>query len=226
MNNVFIQRGINPIDKPDLLGLILKTTDIELGNRHTGFIVLKQNQELNIAHLCGKDYRFEGYRDTYVYTWINELDEAISVPLMARLKRLSLIKTIGVEYSPIYSGNGILDDDSGQYIPDPNFPTEGLTCATFVILMLENFGVHLIDRNSWEVTDEDTVWFERMLSDCFFLFQDHFLEKLRKDKGKYPRFRPEQVVAAGCLYEENPISFDQANKASEEVLRQLACYGC
>ncbi|MBN6527659.1 hypothetical protein JZM32_06620 [Acinetobacter pittii] len=226
MKSFVIQRGANPIDRPDLLGLILRTTDGELGNRHTGFILLKQNQELSIAHLCGKDYRFEEYKETYVYTWINELDESIIVPLMARLKNLSLKKTIDVEYSPIYSGNGILDDNSGKYIIDPKFPTEGLTCATFVILMLENFGIHLIDRNSWEITEEDTIWFERMLNDCFFLFPDHFLEKLREDKGKYPRFRPEQVVAAGCLYEDDPISFDKANEASEVVLKLLAGYSC
>lgn len=94
MKNFIIQRGVNPIDKPDLLGLILKTTDLELGNRHTGFIILKQNQELSIAHLCGKNYRFERYEGTYVYTWINELDEAIIVPLMARLKNLSLKKQL------------------------------------------------------------------------------------------------------------------------------------
>ncbi|GAB01775.1 MULTISPECIES: hypothetical protein [Acinetobacter] len=226
MKNFIIQRGVNPIDKPDLLGLILKTTDLELGNRHTGFIILKQNQELSIAHLCGKNYRFERYEGTYVYTWINELDEAIIVPLMARLKNLSLKKTIDVEYSPIYSGNGVLDDKNGKYIVDPKFPTEGLTCATFVILMLENFGVNLIDKNSWKITEEDTIWFERMLNDCFFLFQDHFLEKLREDKGKYPRFRPEQVVAAACLYEDDPISFDEANEASKEILRQLEHHSC
>lgn len=226
MKNIIIKRGVDSVDQPDLLGLIIKTTDIELGSTHTGFILLKQNQELSIAHLCAESYRFEEYKDSYIYTWIDELDESITVPLMTRLKNLSIKGKINVEYSPVYSGNGTLDDEACKYIPDLSVPSDGLTCATFVILMLESFGIHIIDRTSWQITPEDTIWFERMLKDHFFLFSPHFLEILQNDKGKYPRFRPEQVVAAGSIYKDDPISFEQANIASQKVLEELLVHKC
>lgn len=224
MESINLQKGINPQDEPDLLGLIIRITDIEVGNAHTGFIALKQNHALSIAHLVARQYRFEDYQDKYFYTWFKDLDESISVPLMARLKRLSMKTSIQVEYSPAFSGNGKLDDETGKYIPDPNLEIDGLTCATFVILILEDFGIELIDRSSWEVTPQDTLWFERMIQDSYFLFTEHFAQKLIENKNKYPRFRPEQLVGAACLYDCDPINFDTASEAGLQVLEKIKSY--
>lgn len=80
-------------------------------------------------------------------------------------------------------------------------PGTGYTCSTFVLRILENIGIMLIDRTTWKARAEDADW-QSWIIECLIrkygdAVADH-VKAMRKEIGAF-RIRPADVVAAASL---------------------------
>jgi hypothetical protein len=95
---------------------------------------------------------------------------------------------------------------------------KGLTCATYVVAVMETLGFVPFDRDKWVPTEEDTAWQKRMIEGQIRRHPEsaeHF-EAERANIGG-PRFRPEHVAAAGHP-PTWPLTQVQATELAEKVI--------
>ena len=211
------------------LGLAINHPDIinYPNQRHTGFVFLTHEKKPKLVHLgwkdtCSCDDLPDGL---YAFNWLLDLPEQIVVPLITRLSLFAAKEPCYIPYSPVFSGKSVISEDF-KFIPDLETPADGLSCATFTLIFLEENAIFLIDRSTWKVTEEDKQWFNSMLPLFKLRFKPHFYEKLVATKGEFHRYRPEQVVGAGCIFEDKSSDFETVNIAANEVLAELRRLQC
>jgi hypothetical protein len=109
-------------------------------------------------------------------------------------------------------------DEQGRYVDQPlGF---GLTCATFILDVYARRGFNLLREDQWPERADDALW-QRLIIEALTTSgaSAQHVEAMREHVGA-PRFRPEEV-AAGCISEEIPISFDDALTLAQEILQDL-----
>ena len=100
---------------------------------------------------------------------------------------------------------------------------EGLTCATFILSVLEKNGFNIIDKNSWEIREEDREWQENIIEGLKPKISDVYLANANEMIGQVVRFRPDEVFASGVIDDVNkwPIEFQDAIRMASEIGRLL-----
>ncbi len=88
----------------------------------------------------------------------------------------------------------------------------GLNCATFLLIVFRDAGIHLLDLPTWEQRsverlEEDTAFQQSIVDHLREEHPDH-ADKLAREIGS-PRFRPEEVAAAAGTAE-RPLSYTEA----------------
>lgn len=206
------------------LGLIIKNIDPSRQQRHTGFIYIK-NQIPTLAHFGGKDYfRSETNIQGYAMSWLDFLPERTANAIITELELIAKNLTFKAPYGIINEGG--TEFHEGVLIKNPNTEGDGLTCAVFIICLLEQFDFPLIDRESWELTNEDKRWQEWILNLLEGRLNPEYMKVQRENVGLVKRFRPEQVVGAGCIFDFVPVGYTDACRAAEIVLEQLDVLRC
>jgi hypothetical protein len=99
-----------------------------------------------------------------------------------------------------------------------NTPGEGLTCATYVVEVMETLGFTPFDKDGWIPTDEDAAWQKRVIEfyrQRYPEWADHFEAEKANIGG--PRYRPDHVAAAGRppIW---PLTQQQANELARRVV--------
>lgn len=96
----------------------------------------------------------------------------------------------------------------------------GLTCATFVLAILELANVHLVDMATWKDRDGDAAWKDKILLALRrHGADDAHLAAVRADFGAV-RIRPEDVGGAGTV-SPLPSAFTAATARGALVLEEL-----
>jgi hypothetical protein len=140
-----------------------------------------------------------GHRD-FLYVKYNQdivLDAfALQVPSVCELIKSKHEKiNFGIKFSETR-----FDDEGELIFANGDF---GLTCATFVLAILEqSFGQELIDQSTWQSRKEDGEWQQRVLeyykkvnSEEPGYYDNNLIPHYEKNIGCF-RFRPEEVGAA------------------------------
>lgn len=224
MKNHKINLGKNLSTKTDddSLGLIIRRASSNPNQKHTGFVFLDiETGKPMIAHLADR-YRLEKNKlRGYAVLWLGFISERNAALITAELRMLGLKEADMLNGIINIGGTKFL---SGVTIPNPSVPGDSLTCATFILCMLEQFGFPIIDRDSWKITDEDAQWQEGMVEtlESYLIAKvpEHYA--LQKDNiGKFPRIRPEQMVGACGIFDYAPVKYEDACEAAEVVLQEL-----
>lgn len=114
----------------------------------------------------------------------------------------------GVSIDPI-TGNFRLAD-----------PDSALTCATFVLVLLESSGFELLVFDEWPLGVNEE-WALNHIARIEAKGADRkYLRRLRSSLETIARFRPEEVVGA-CPVTPWPVGFEGATEAAELLLNQL-----
>lgn len=176
-----------------------------------------------LAHFGWKNMYLHGEddRDYHAIHWLGFIDPENAYPI---IKVLGLIKpNIDAGYGITY-GESEFDELNGNFVKDPEVQGDSLTCAVFVLRILEQFGFYVVDRDSW-IIDRDT---EEWQNDVITKIQKHrpvaqpnFLQIQKDNVGKFPRFSPDQVLGASCIFEGDSIMHTQACEAGVIVLKKL-----
>ncbi len=224
MNNHKINLGKNLSSKKDddSLGLIIRRATANPDQKHTGFVFLdNENGKPMIAHLTNC-YRLEKNKlRGYGVLWLGFISERNAALITAELRMLGLREADMLNGIINIGGTKFL---GGVTVPNPSVQGDSLTCATFILCMLEQFGFKVIDRDSWKITDEDTQW----QADMVKILEPFLLKKLPEHYslqkaaiGTVVRIRPEQLVGACGIFDYAPVKYEAACEAAEIVLEEL-----
>lgn len=125
-----------------------------------------------------------------------------------------------VPYGIAYSGSGYFDYTTGRFIQSQT--GKGLTCATFVMAVFEDFHLPLLDWNTWNYRDTDQGFLNHIvgcLDDAVAAGNADAMhvQSQKNALGIAPRFRPSEVAVAGGAYLGEPIPFVTAELLSRHL---------
>ncbi len=100
---------------------------------------------------------------------------------------------------------------------------KGLTCATFVLVVFNSFGISLVDFANWPCREADIEWQRSIVE---FLRQgchdSEHIQAVESEIGS-SRFRCEEVAGA-CTVDDLPASFSEAEEGGRQILAELDTY--
>jgi len=172
-------------------------------------------------------YRSSEITDHYAYVVADFLDPASANSIIGFLAILLHATKGQLKYSINYEDGPYFELSTGEQLKDGL--GQGLTCATFVLQVLERYGFDVVDKKTWPLTPDDANWQRDILG---ILMQDTlartgvpdsvdtFLAQFEK-VGNVPRFRPEEAVGAVAIFEDEPLDHNTVAPVAEEVLTEL-----
>lgn len=162
-----------------------------------------------MAHFKADGCLYEDFRKHgrfYICSYLDFLEEEDADTIRAKIKIFSSNLNNNACYSISYSGE--CRDVNGEFVS--SYMEDGLTCATFILFILESYGFSVVNYNGWPITPEDREWQEDHKNNfsCLGIV------------GEKPRFRPEQVIGACCCFDgENSLSYNKVQAAATHVMR-------
>jgi hypothetical protein len=169
MLNDPLQKGFEELDR---VGFAIRRP--EPSQFHVG-LLYKDAKKVYLRHQCDHLVLKED-EPSCAYLWT---DIAALSPLNKRLIANKMSRAGGdkVPYGVGYRLNGnYLDKKTLKYLVTE--PGAGLTCATYIIEVLETLGFFPFDRKNWLSTEHDTAWQEQQIE-----------QKMRRHPGAKEHFR-------------------------------------
>jgi hypothetical protein len=198
---------------------------------HTGFVFRKGLKELAIAHVAWKDrYYVHNLLDAYSSgvggLWMSSMSDQNKQLVLLKLHSMSVKDPKKIRYGVISSGKAVIDENA-DYVPDPETEGDSLTCAVFVLCILESIGIKVVERSSWTLTEQDKSWQEQILDKLTDWLHPEFLKIQRNGVGRYPRFSPHQVIGSCCVYNhvKKSVNYDTAEQAARKVEAEIQRLG-
>lgn len=108
------------------------------------------------------------------------------------------------------------DDETGNLLVAP--VGKGLTCATFILCILDHFGINLLIKEEWP-EDANIEWQEWVLEKLDAESTAEHFEAMSLDKG-CRRFTPEEVVASSSS-KITPLGYEDTQSRAEQLLDAL-----
>nr|PMI26883.1 hypothetical protein BCU48_20355 [Vibrio splendidus] len=190
---------------------------------HMGLYCKSEKGE-SIIHLVGnyrvdRSYSFTRY-DYLSFVQLEDEDEIIHMISVA--EAVQETRPCEVAYAPCGGGDF---DLTGRYVGDVG---DGLTCASFVLKLIESQGYGLIDASDWPNRNDDYDWQKESIfslkDEMMFCDEDqeHIAIQLEKAERGSIRFRPEEVGASVTL-DEAPNNFTTLAPISIQLIEQLQC---
>lgn len=230
MNSFSIKKyhGNSSKDQDDYFDKLAIAIKIQRSNpdaKHSAFVFIDEKSKRSmIAHLsrnynCCFD-RLKGYG----ILWLDFISERNALSMIIQLKLIAEKKGINIGNTYGITNKGGTIFLNGNVIKNPDVEGDSLTCVTFLLCFLEQFGFKVIDRSTWLITDDDIKWQEEILEIIKPTLYESFYEIQKENIGKFPRVRPEQLVGACGKYKEGlkPVSYTDACEAAEFVLQEMA----
>lgn len=118
------------------------------------------------------------------------------------------------------------------FSPDKNFEVDGrfidrkdgsgLTCATFLLALFADYGLPLVQTDTWPKSRAgDFKWVRKILHHLRRrVGLPHFMEQVRR-RRELRRFRPEEVFATAGLFAGVPLRFDAVDPVARDLLTKL-----
>lgn len=186
--------------------------------RHVGFLYKLGNEPAKMLHLAWQHKLCEE-PPTADYCWVQSgLDETNRKVIAPAVAEVFSSQQLPMPYSPIFQGV-YFDANTLEY--DRHEPGEGLTCATFIMAVLDALGRPLFDVDEWAARDADAQWHDtiiNMLQRSPDASPEHIAAMRARPRGA--RFRPEEVVGSMAVSSQ-PVSFTAARVLGLCVLGDL-----
>lgn len=137
------------------------------------------------------------------YLWVPLRLHAIRRDAVIAKCRLIATARPSISYGVQFDGARFLENGLVQY----QGSTHGMTCATFVLAVLDSAGVPLLKTADWKSRPEDAAWHDwivAQLRKTAGVSKAH-ADNVAAEKG-CARFRPEEVAGA-CAGSRRPLGF-------------------
>ncbi len=188
---------------------------------HVAFIYEAPDSSLRLSHLeWHRRFRpYDLWNNQYYWSSADGMEALNRKTVAAWLFALSQNPQI-IDYGLSFEGCEFTQDATGSwaFISQSG---KGITCATFIMLVLETVGFPLLEKGTWPARAEDTSWQNSMLE----LLKQHTdmtaadLELVAKDVGCV-RFRPIEVVAAAD-HGDWPVAYETAVELASVILAEI-----
>lgn len=215
----------HPFERLGLVGLAilcLPQTERSGEVRHIGIVYRATHSGANMIHLLHVPEHLRSVRGQLRsdYGWLElalpraraRLVVAQCVRIMERYEHHGL--PYGLRYAcGKFSLNGI-------YKPNGDI---GLTCATFALAVFSSVGLDLVRCEEWPIRSDDQASREQFIMYMHGRgLKDHANALARETEMKAPRFRPEEVAAAGTVDANAlPLGFHDAASRGAAIVTEL-----
>ena len=213
----------NDVSPPLAIAIAGNIVTQDRNQNHIAVVYRGDDRAYYLAHLAWH-YRFRHELWDCRYYWVElpgvseEVQETLAdwIVLVA-----SKAADIPIPYSIVFSPDRSFDA-AGEYI-DSN-DGRGLTCATFVLALLSDFGMPIADLTTWpKGRIEDQTWAVKILSYLHCEISSKYPNLLPKfaqqwnERMQLRRYRPEEVAACAYSYSGLPVSFDDASVLGRRI---------
>ena len=186
--------------------------------RHTGFLVRSFDDENFLFHLgFNNGYRKNRMGSKYDYLLVPALEPETANSIITFL--VMLLENTGgnVQYSIAWESEEYFDAD-GKLMKVA--AVDGFTCATFVLETMKRYGLDLVDRQTWPLTEGNKDWQIDMLNNKLQLPVEQYLAQFDV-VGKYPRIKPEEALGAAHYYVGDLLPYPKVAPAAVEVVSEM-----
>jgi hypothetical protein len=184
------------------------------GNLHAGLVYLRSGG-VRFLHLAWEDTLANDWSLGGVWACpMVERERLEAVAGMCRLVWKGYEKSRKLPYALRFDGTTF--DRSGRLELRPG--ARGLTCATFILAVLNSVGIALVDEISWPIREAEDQRFLDALSR--FATADHMAILRQEVADGVRRIWPDEVLGA-CTLSPLPVLFDEARCAANAVLKVL-----
>ena len=220
--NVFLQKD-NPFGGEHFIGVAMTGSEQQ---RHTGlYYRINLDAKVQFLHLGFHfDLRLEAPKDKHCWLAIAGLDEVEQQMLAIWFEKIWAHNGKNIPYGIHYSRSPHFNLEGGFIATDS---AGGLTCATFILALFEDYGFSIIDTNSARSRADDKDWHDLIINALKIdaKASSEYIENQRVFLGRAARFRPEEVAGATSTYLGRALSFDDAMSVGVEVLQQMRKLG-
>ncbi|MEA3498044.1 MAG: hypothetical protein U9R16_03185 [Campylobacterota bacterium] len=204
-----------PKDKYDDINFVaVAIKKYNKNQNHAAFMFKDRTKEFKLFHLEeNKKLTCEDIPLEHNFVWLDmPLNKANLIFLSQYIDSVSKNN----QEDSIYYGisiQGIDFDTNGKLLKDNEF--DGLTCATFILKVLESRGYNIFKYETWKPRYSDIAWQNLILKWVALgasKLQVNYQNKLIGSN----RYRPEEVVS-GASCKEIPLSFKEAISLGKEL---------
>lgn len=190
---------------------------------HVVFVYEAPDGSLRLSHLEWHR-RFRGdapWDGQYYWCTAAGMDELNRKTIAAWLHALAR-KPQSMDYGLSFDDCEFIADGDGTYAFVAKTPGKGVTCATFVMLVLQTVGFPLLDAETWQTRPEDVQWQESIIQTLrqHSGMTEQEADLVAQDVGS-ARFRPIEVATA-AQHDPWPVNFHTATALAADVMADVA----
>lgn len=217
----------NGVSPPLVIGIAGSIVTQDRNQNHSAIVYRGDDGKYYLAHLAWHyHFKHELWDGKYYWVELPGISEEVQETLADWIVLVaSKAADIPIPYSIVFSPDRSFDA-AGGYI-DSN-DGRGLTCATFILALLSDFGMPIADRTTWPTgRSEDQTWAIKILK---YLYTEihtkypHLLPQFAKQwdqRMQLSRYRPEEVAACAYCYSGFPVSFDDASSIGRGIAEYI-----
>lgn len=200
---------------------------------HVGIIVcIKEGEDQRLLHLgFHHDLRYEvlseveNWETDYAWLDFSGFSDREMKQLAVWMDTIWSVNRNNIPYGIAYSGAGYFDYATGKFVS--SHTGKGLTCATFVMAMFEDFLLPIIEANSWLPRDSDQNFYNRIIAALDYLVaygkaEASHVDAQKAAMGSASRYRPAEVAVSGAAYLGEPINFITSELLSRHLCKDLS----
>lgn len=214
---------------PDIkyIGIAIQGTKEQ---RHIGILFRTNRQDPpKLLHLAFHQRLIcespEYYSSEYHWLLCPGFSEDEQLQLAVRCEKIYSRNGRHIPYGLSYSLRGYFKQNGDFNPPEKDC---GLTCATFIMAIFDDFGYPIIDIGSWPCREEDAIW-HRNIIDAMKndqerhpeLYSREHIGAQEKHIGIAARFRPEEVAGSAHAYIDDPLTFEEIEPLGRSLLEKL-----
>ncbi len=185
---------------------------------HSGILYRDGNDDVWLMHLAWH-HKLCSETFCFIYQWAptnrpKPILKFLSV-LCDKIRTARPVIPYGLDRSGIH-----INKETGEVAPGK--PGKGLTCATFILALLDTYRIRLLDEAEWPA-DANQGWqnyiYEMMCDERADVPEDH-RKALKNDIGGSRRFTPAEVIGASTE-KRLPVGYKKAGRLAEKVAAEV-----
>lgn len=190
--------------------------------RHLGVLIrIEPEEDLKFIHLAFHyDLRCDEPDTNAFYVECSGLDPEEQLSFAVWVEAVRDANGADIPYSFAYASGNF--DPGGRFIKRAE--GVGLTCATFVVALFEDFAFPIVDVESWRPRPDDVGFQEKIVKLLARFWPGPHAEAQRESIGKASRFRPEEICGCAHVCDGTPLRFQEGVGLGAEVLAQMRAH--
>jgi hypothetical protein len=215
---------------PDISSYIAIAITGDNNQRHIGLLFrTDRNHAPKLLHLafhsrlkCDEPVK---YANDYFWLHCPSFSDDEQLQLAVWFEKIFSVNGNNIPYGLEYGSSGHFQQNGKFIQTNENI---GLTCATFVMALFEDFSFPIVNIESWESRDDDKKWQERIVV-CMqedmnknpHLYTNTHITTQILNIGIAVRFRPEEVAVSANVFQNEPIMFRAAEVGGKDLLKLM-----